>query len=167
MKLNRFETHDRLIHFKKDQALNIAQGASDCMLKNPLSLALQQYSPYIYVFAHPRTHDDGVTKRMIWQPRLTKPSMQTNSYLFRGKSGTDLLEPCWLLPPKETWSQYKKGNVTEHELVLWSIDQYINNKLGMEEPFKDDLTDEQVKNIYLRVAKEADEDKRIKEIYNV
>lgn len=167
MKLNRLETHDRLIHFKKDQALNIAQGASDCMLKNPLSLALQQYSPYIYVFAHPRTHDDGVTKRMIWQPRLTKPSMQTNSYLFRGQSGTDLLEPCWLLPPKETWSQYKKGNVTEHELVLWSIDQYINNKLGMEEPFKDDLTDEQVKNIYLRVAKEADEDKRIKEIYNV
>lgn len=167
MKLNRLETHDRLIHFKQDQALNIAQGASDCMLKNPLSLALQQYSPYIYVFAHPRTADDGVNKRMIWQPRLTKPSMQTNSYLFRGQSGTDLLEPCWLLPPKETWAQYKKGNVTEHELVLWSIDQYLNNKADMEMPFKDDLNDEQVKNIYLRVAGEMDQDKRMKDIYKI
>lgn len=165
MKINRLETHDRLLHLKKDQALNIAQGASDCLMKNDLSLALQQYSPYIYIFAHPRTADDGVNKRMLWQPRLTKPRAQTNSYLFRAISKTDMLEPVWLLPPQETWAQYKKGNVTEHELVLWSIDQYISNRVEMEKSFPDDLTDDQVRNIYTKVALERDEQKRMEKMY--
>jgi len=121
MKLNRLETHDRLLHFKKDQEANIFQGAEDCLKKNPDSLFFQSKSPYIYIFAHPRTCDDGVTKKMFWQPRLWKPKAQTNSYLFRAKSNTDIIEICWLLPPKELWNQYILDNVTEHKEVLWSI----------------------------------------------
>jgi hypothetical protein len=158
MKLNRLETHDRLQHLKKDQALNIAEGANDCLKRNSLSIALQSYSPYIYIFAHPRTADDGVTKRMIWQPRLTKPNPQTNSYCFRALSNTDNMEVCWLLPPKEMWAQYEKGNITEHELVIWSIDQYKNNMKGLSSPEKDDLEDEKVRNIYTRVYREMKED---------
>ena len=100
MKVDRLETHDRLLHFKKDQALNIAQGAEDCLKRNPLSLAIQSRSPYVYLFAHPRTADDGFTKRMLWQPRLTRPKAQTNSYLFRAQSNSDVIEVCWLLPPR-------------------------------------------------------------------
>jgi hypothetical protein len=151
MKLNRLETHDRLKHFIKDQSQVIFQGADDCLKKNPLSLEIQQYSPYIYLFAHPRTHDDGVSKRLLWQPRLTKPKAQTNSYLFRGKSNTDLVEICWLLPPHETWSQYKKGNVTENDLVLWSINQFINNKKDLESPEHDDLSDDAIRAIYRKM----------------
>ncbi len=160
MKLNRLETHDRLLHLKQDQALNVAQGAEDCLKKNPLSIGLQQYSPYIYLFAHPRTADDGVNKKMIWQPRLTKPIPQTNSYLFRAISGTDQIEVCWLLPPREMWPQYKKGNVTQHELVNWSIEQYTKNREGLEKPCSDDLSDIQCANIYRKVAAEIDEDNR-------
>ena len=76
MKINRLEAHDRLLHFKNDQNSTIQQGAEDCLKKNPLSLALQDHSPYIYIFAHPRTADDGVNKRLLWQPRLTKPKAQ-------------------------------------------------------------------------------------------
>jgi len=159
MKINRLETHDRLLHLKKDQALNIAQGAEDCLKKNPLSLGLQQYSTYVYLFAHPRTAEDGVTKRMIWQPRLIRPLAQTNSYLFRAVSNTDQMEICWLLPPKEMWSQYKKGNVTEHPLVLWSIDMFQNHKIDLEKPLEDDLSDEAARNIYIKVAKEIDEER--------
>ena len=111
MKINRLETHDRLIHFKAEQSLNIAQGANDCLTKNRLSLALQERSPYIYIFAHPRTADDGVNKRMLWQPRLTRPKAQTNSYLFRAKSHSDICEICWLLPPREMWKTYDKGTI--------------------------------------------------------
>jgi hypothetical protein len=159
MKLNRLETHDRLLHFKKDQALNVAQGAEDCLKRNELSLAMQDLSPYVYLFAHPRTSDDGLTKRMIWQPRLTKPNSQTNSYLFRAQSKTDVVEICWLLPPKEMWPQYKKGNVTEDEMVLWSIDQYCNNKENLDKSEKDDLSDSQVAGIYriIRQSKRYDE----------
>lgn len=151
MKINRLETHDRLQHFKKDQSINIFQGAEDCLKKNKLSLALQDRSPYIYIFAHPRTADDGVTKVMYWQPRLTKPEAQTNSYLFRATSKTDLLEVCWLLPPREMWPQYQKGNVTEHDMVLWSINQYKENKKGLEKEEPDDISQERGCEIYKQV----------------
>jgi len=164
-KLDRLETHDRLIEFKKEQALNIFQGANDCLTKNDTSVRLQQYCPYIYLFAHLRTADDGYTKRMLWQPRLTKPKAQTNSYLFRAISGTDQIEVCWLLPPREMWLQYQAGNVTESDIVLWSIHQFKNNRVALESPFQDDLSEEQSKNIYIKVAAEIDEEKMMKKLY--
>lgn len=165
MKLNRLETHDRLQHFQNDQALNIFQGAEDCLKKNRLSIGLQQHSLYVYIFAHPRTADDGINKRMLWQPRLTKPLAQTNSYLFRAKSNTSELEVCWLLPPKEMWAQYKKGFVTEHELVSWSIDMFCNHKKTLETPDPEDLSDERMKQIYIMVATEIDQEKRMEKLY--
>ena len=154
MKINRLETHDRLIHLKKEHALNVSKGAEDCLKRNPLSLALQAKAPYIYLFAHPRTMDDGVTKKMYWQPRLSRPSAQTNSYLFRALSNTDSIEICWMLPPRETWSQYKKGNVTEHEIVMWSIDQFTQNLKQLEAPLKDDISDSLGAAIYQSVFSE-------------
>ncbi len=166
MKLNRLETHDRLDHLKQDQSLNIFKGAEDCLKVNRLSIGLQQYSPYIYLFAHPRTADDGLNKRMIWQPRLTKPQAQTNSYLFRAKSNTDELEVCWLLPPKEMWPEYRRGNITEHELVTWSIKMYGSHRLKLEAPDPEDLSDERIKEIYLIVAAEIDQQERIHKLYD-
>jgi hypothetical protein len=167
MKLNRLETHDRLQHFKQDQALNIFQGAEDCLKKNRLSLGLQQYSPYIYIFAHPRTADDGVNKRMLWQPRLTKPKAQSNSYLFRATSNTGDLEVCWLLPPKEMWKQYQKDFITEHELVTWSIKQFCNHRHILEAAHPDDLHDERIKHIYITVAAEIDQETRMDKLYGL
>jgi hypothetical protein len=165
MKLNRLETHDRLEHFKQDQALNIFQGAEDCLKKNRLSIGLQQYSPYIYIFAHPRTAEDGITKRMLWQPRLHRPKMQTNSYLFRAKSNSNELEICWLLPPRETWEQYRTGNVTEHELVNWSINMFCNYRQLCEIPHAEDLSDERSRQIYITVATEIEQEKRMEKLY--
>jgi hypothetical protein len=167
MKIERLEAHDRLLHLKQDQALNVAQGAEDCLKKNRLSIALQEHSPYIYLFAHPRTADDGVNKKMMWQPRLTKPKAQTNSYLFRAKSNSDEIEVCWLLPPREIWAQYQKGNVTEHQMVLWSITQFQSHRDLLEKAYPDDLNDEQIKNIYLAIGQEMDEESRIKKLYSM
>jgi hypothetical protein len=165
MKLNRLETHDRLEHLIADQSISIAQGANDCLKANPLSLAMQDRSPYVYIFAHPRTSDDGLKKRMLWQPRLTKPKAQTNSYLFRAQSKTDILEICWLLPPEEMWPEYKKGNVTEHEYVLWSINQYKNNRQFLERNEPDDLPDEKIKSIYADIKQAAHMEKQMDKLY--
>jgi hypothetical protein len=148
MEVDRLETHDRFQHLLKDQSIGLSQGAEDCLKKNELSLQLQGHSPYVYLFAHPRTADDGVTKRMVWQPRLTKPKSQTNSYLFRALSKTDIIEVCWLIPPREMWNQYKKGNVTESDIVGWSIWQFQTNRKELELPNPDDLSDERIKAIY-------------------
>lgn len=148
MKLNRLETHDRLEYFLQDQWATICQGAEDCLKKNRTSLQLQDHSPYIYIFAHPRTADDGVTKELYWQPRLTKPSVETNSYLFRAQSKTDIIDVCWLIPPKELWKEYNKGNVLESNLIRWSIHQFKTNKEELCKPDPEDLPDSRCKEIY-------------------
>jgi len=147
MKVNILEAHDRLLHFKKDQEVNIFNGAEDCMKRNQDSLFYQDRSPYIYIFAHPRTADDGVTKRLLWQPRLEKPKAETNSYLFRAKSHTDIIETIWIIPPVEFWGQYKEGNVVEHEIVNWCIDQYLHNRKNLEFKDPEDLPEERCKQI--------------------
>lgn len=155
MKINRLEAHDRLEHLIEDQSANIFQGAEDCLKKNPLSLALQDKCPYIYMFAHPRTHDDGINKKLFWQPRLSIPEPQINSYLFRVNSNTDLIEVCWILPPKEMWDQYKKGNVTESNWALWSINQYVNDKKLLSKPHPEDWPEEKTKLILNKIIKDS------------
>jgi len=145
MKVNRLETHDRLEHFKKDQAHNLFQGVDDCVKRNKDCLSMQEHFPYVYIFAHPRTADDGVTKRMIYQPRLTKPQAQTNSYLFRLLSNTDIVEIIWLLPPRELWAQFERGKVTESDDVATSIWNYVNKREELEKPHNEDWTEDKVR----------------------
>ena len=154
MKLNRLETHDRLQHLISDQSANVFKGAEDCLKKNPLSLAIQEKSPYIYLFAHPRTADDGVNKKMFWQPRLTIPEAQENSYLFRAISKTDNIEVVWMIPPKDTWKQYKKGNVTESNICLWSIEMLKTNKAHLEKPHPEDMIEDRARIILKSVIDE-------------
>ena len=165
MKLNRLETHDRLLHLIKDQSKAVAEGAEDCLKRNPTSLALQSKSPYIYIYGHARTTDDGLNKKLFWQARLEKPAPESNSYLFRAKSHTDILETCWILPPHETWGQYKKENVVASEMVAWSIHQYKTNRIEMAKPFPDDMNKEQIARVYLEIATEMEQDQRMKKMY--
>jgi hypothetical protein len=159
MKIDRLETHDRLQYLLNDQNNTIAQGAEDCLKKNPLSLKFQEHSHYVYIFAHPRISDDKTYTRMLWQPRLTKPSAQTNSYLFRAFSKSDLLSICWLIPPRELWKQYRKGNMTEQETVMWSINEFLYNRDKLESPEPDDLHDEKIAFIYRQIEREKLYDK--------
>lgn len=153
MKVPIFETHDRLLHFKKDQEANLFQGVEDCLKRNPDCVSMQKYFPYVYIFAHPRTADDGVTKRMIWQPRLTKPTVQTNSYLFRATSNTDIVEIIWMLPPEELWKQFEKGKVAASEEIMVSIVNYRNAKELLQKPHKDDFSEEKIQNILRNIQK--------------
>lgn len=151
LKVDRLETHDRYKHFMQDQSEGLAKGAETCLKTNPIALAIQQKSPYVYLFAHPRTADDGVTKRMLWQARISRPTPQTNSYLFRAISNSDLIEICWLLPPREMWDQYESGKITASELTLWSIDQFKHYRRALAAPHPEDLSDEKGRQIYKEV----------------
>jgi hypothetical protein len=164
MKLNLFETHDRLIHLQKNQAETIAQGCQEC-LHSQLSQMMQARASYVYLFAHPRKHDNGKDTRLIWQARLGKPKAQTNSYLFRALSHTDNIEVCWMIPPREQWGQYKKGNITESSWVEWSIMMFNNKRAELEKPFADDVSEEQFKLIMTDIACAIDEEKRMKKLY--
>ena len=165
MKLDILEAHDRLQQLQKRQSDVVSQGCEDCLKRNSLSLAMQARSPYVYIFGHPRTADDGFSKRFVWQPRLAKPKAQTNSYLFRALSHTDNLEVCWMIPPREMWDQYRLGNVTASKDVMWSINQFRYNRTELEKPFPDDVSEDKFKLIMLDIAREMDQQKMIEKLY--
>lgn len=141
MKINRLDAHDRLLHFTK-QDHSIEDCAEDLMRQQPFGP-----QPF-YAFVHARTDDDGLRKRLIWQPRLTKPKAQTNSMLFKMYPSTQIVKVIWIIPQRELWPQYKIGNVTESKIVLESIDKFINSRAELEAPEPDDLTDEQILKVY-------------------
>lgn len=148
MKIDPLETHDRLLHYQK-QDFDISECCQDMINQRPFG-----DTPF-YMFAHFRTEDDGVTKRLIWQPRLTKPKAQTNSMLFKGYPGTDMVKVIWMIPSIEIWPNFAKGQMTENELVWTSIQDYKNNRTKLEAKEDDDLTDEQIDAVYADLARQA------------
>jgi len=145
MKINRLEAHDRLQHLTK-QEMSIGECCQNLIDQRPFG-----NHPF-YIFAHTRTHEDGVSKRLIWQPRLTKPQAQSNSMLFKAYPGSDEVRIIWMIPAIEMWDQYKDGNVTEHEITAWSIAMFKANKAKLEEKEPDDLSDEEIEKIYRGMA---------------
>lgn len=157
MKLNRLETHDRLKHFTK-QSFDIAECCQDMINKRPFG-----NHPF-YIFAHARTEEDGVTKRLIWQPRLTKPRSQSNSMLFKAYPGTDVLKVLWMIPAEELWGQYGKGLMTENKIVSESIHDFKHNRAKLDRKEDDDLTDDQIDSIYKNISQGANSDKKISKL---
>lgn len=148
MKLNRLDAHDRYQHFTK-QSFDIAECCQDLINKRPFG-----DHPF-YIFAHSRTEDDGITKRLIWQPRLTKPEPQSNSMLFKAYPGTDMIKVIWMIPAPEMWDQFEKGKLCENQTVVESIHNYRHNRKKMAEREEDDLTDAQIDQIYRDISKSA------------
>lgn len=148
LKLDPFETHDRYESFVK-QNFDIGECCQDLINKRPFG------NHAFYIFAHARTDDDGVTKRMIWQPRLTKPKAQTNSMLFKAYPGTDNVKIIWMIPAREMWPQFERGKMTENELVWQSIQDFQYNREKLEEAESDDLNDAQIDMVYREICREA------------
>jgi len=158
MKIDRLETHDRYKHFTK-QSFNISECCQNLINQRPFG-----EHPF-YIFAHTRTDDDGTTKRLIWQPRLTKPKAQTNSMLFKAYPGTDVIKILWMIPAREMWDQYKKGNVTQNETVMQSIRDFENNREFLEKKEDDDLSDAQIDAIYQSISNDARYKKAMGKLY--
>jgi hypothetical protein len=148
MKINPLDAHDRFQHFTK-QSFDISECCQDLINQRPYGK-----HPF-YIFAHARTEDDGVTKRLIWQPRLTKPKAQTNSMLFKAYPGTDIIKVIWMIPAREMWEQYAKGKLTENKTVSESVYDFQHNRKKLEEKEEDDLSDEEIDAIYKEMCVNA------------
>lgn len=144
MKINPLDAHDRFEYFTKQQ-FDISECCQDLINKRPFG-----DHPF-YIFAHARTDDDGVTKRLIWQPRLTKPKAQTNSMLFKAYPGKDTLKVIWMIPARELWPQYEKGKLTQNKTISESIHDFQHNREKLEEKEGDDMTEEQIRSVYREV----------------
>ena len=158
MKLNPLEVHDRLKHFT-NQDFDISECCQNLIDQRPFG----NY-PF-YIFAHPRTDEDGFTKRLIWQPRLTKPKAQTNSMLFKAYPGSDAIKIIWMIPDRLMWKQYMLGFMTENRTILDSIYAFENHRSALEASEEDDFDDEKINSIYQEIAHQARTDKMMNRIY--
>lgn len=148
MKVDFFETHDRLEHFKSDWE-TISQGVQDCIDNVPDAIKM----PF-YVFGHSRQigiderfnlyfqghwqeMKDVPSERLIWMPRITKPLAEPNTYLFKAQKGTDIVEIEWILPKRELWEQYEPGKINYNEVIWTSIQNYKHARAEMEMPDRD------------------------------
>lgn len=166
MKINKLETHDRLLHYRKQDS-QIGECCQHLINQRPFGT-----QPF-YIFAHARTLglDERLAlfrsgkysdfslvpeKTLIWQPRLTKPKAQTNSMLFKGYPGTDKVKVIWIIPPREMWDQFKRGLITENKTICDSIENFQFNRSKLEEPDaddrKEDLNESQINAVYKSLA---------------
>ena len=160
MKINILDAHDRLKHFTK-QSFSISECCQDLINQRPFG----NY-PF-YIFAHARTDDDGVTKRLIWQPRLTKPKAQTNSMLFKAYPGSDNIKVIWMIPSRELWEQFEKDKLTENKTVCESIHAFTYNRVQLEAKEPDDFDDEKINRIYKEISYSAKYEKIMKRSYDL
>lgn len=173
MKVSRLETHDRLEHFK-NQEFDIGKTCQEMIDSRPFG------DHAFYIFAHKREIglDERIsifnqnlmnpvdqiqftaleqvpTARIIWQPRLTKPKVQTNSMLFKAYPGTDTIKVIWMIPSPELWDEYTKGKMLENKTVCESIHDFKNNPNKLEAPEDDDLDEKAIENIYKQISMSA------------
>ena len=167
MKINPLECHDRLLEFKSDWEL-ISQGVQDCINNVPEEIK----SPF-YVFGHSRQigmderfnifmqgyyrrMDEVPSERIIWMPRIYKPSAVPNSYLFRARKGTDIVETIWLLPKPELWDEYQPGKMMYNEDIWNSIQNYKQKRAELDAT-DNELTIEDINRYKLIMSRHASE----------
>lgn len=165
MKINRLETHDRLLHFKK-QTADISECCQNLIDQRPFG------DHEFYIYAHKRTL--GLDEKfklfasgkyptiaevpeatIIWQPRLTKPKAEPNSMLFKAYPGTDKIKIIWMIPQEELWDQYESGLMTESAIIKESIHDFKHNRGKLEAKEEDDLSDAQIDAIYKEISRMA------------
>jgi hypothetical protein len=171
MKIHRLDAHDRYQHFTSQQ-FDIGTCCQNLIDQRPFG----DYSFYIFAHArtigldekvklfasgHFKTIEEIPEKTIIWQPRLTKPSPQTNSMLFKVSPGSDIVKVIWIIPPREMWPQYEKGKLSESQLIVESIHDFQHNPAKLEQREEGDLTDETIKKIYEEISRKAKKDTKI------
>lgn len=155
MKVNRHEVHDRLDHFLEDQRDTIQKGIEDCIYRNPMAQQLLEYSSYIYIRISARTADDGVTKRMLYEPLLVKPLSSPNAMLIRYEKYKDILEILWNIPDERYVDQFTEGHIFENEIITYSINEFIKNKERLDKTDPRDLSLPEASKIYAILSRKS------------
>jgi hypothetical protein len=150
-KIDRLETHDRLLQYQKQQD-TIGDEVQKCINHVPDNVKY----PF-YVWGHSRQipiderlsyfmgggyekFEDVPSERILWMPRPSKPEATPNSYLFRAQKGTDVVEIIWILPKIEFWEQFGPNKMAYSPEIWTSIMNFKYNKKELEAPEEGDMT---------------------------
>lgn len=103
---------------------------------------------YIFSFVK-RVHDSSGVKKMYHQPRLTRPEPIAGTTLMKvDPKCPDTAKIIWTLPNQENFGLYKYNKVFADPFVHECIDKFTKNPKQLMQPDPDDLTDDQIREIY-------------------
>lgn len=143
MPLNVLDIHDRHEYFTKKSSFGIGETVQKIIDSRPFG-----DHPF-YIFAHSRSNPNNPFKKhILWQPRLSKPSCETNSMLFKVRPGSDEVRIIWMIPEEHLWPEYEKGKVCESGVIAESIQMFKKNRKALEDPETDDPSEAQMRAIY-------------------
>lgn len=170
MKVNRLETHDRLLEYQKQQQ-DMGQAVLDCIANVPDGI-----NSTFYIYGHSRSvaydekvsilqlgYEEAPDARLLWIPVITKPKVAPNTYLFLGSKRSDVIEIIWMLPKRELWEQYGPGKMFFNENIWVSIQNYLHDKERLNAPDKNGPTDKDVEDWRRIFGHEAQKRKRMKD----
>jgi hypothetical protein len=173
MKVNRLETHDRLLTYQKQQQ-DMGDAVMECVKNVPDGIRSS-----FYVYGHSRSvaydekvnilqlgYDSAPDSRLIWMPVITKPKAAPNTYLFLANRQNDIVEIIWLLPKRELWEQYAPGNMFHNESIWISIQNFLNDRGRLEAPDKNGPTEKDQEEWFKIIGHEAHKKKKMKQKAN-
>lgn len=120
----------------------------ECIQSLIASKPFEEHKFYIFSFVK-RVDDVAGIKKMYHQPRLTKPEPIPGSTLIR----VDPKDPetaliLWTLPNQENFNLYKYNKLFGDRFVDECVEKFKTNPMAMCEPEPDDLTEDQIRDIY-------------------
>ena len=103
-----------------------------------------------YIFTIVKRVDDAAgIKKMIHQPRLTRPEPLHGTTLLKvDPDNPDEVLVVWTLPDEENISLYKFGKLFADEFVHSCIEKYLKRPKELMEPDPEDPNEEQMRQIY-------------------
>ena len=108
---------------------------------------------YIFQFVK-RVDDTTGIKKMFHQPRLTKPLPLPGTTLLRvDPQNPDIMKIMWTLPNQENFSLYMEGKMFAEPFVHACIQRYRTNIFEMMQPEPDDLTEEEMQQVYADIKR--------------
>ena len=70
-----------------------------------------------------------------------------------------------MIPAREMWGNYKKGQLTEQKEIAQDIYNFEHNRQLLNQPEEDDLDDETIHKIYCEISQEAKRKKMMDKLY--
>lgn len=117
---------------------------------------------YIFSFVK-RVDDVSGVKKMYHQPRLTRPDPMPGTTLMK----VDPRDPStatiiWTLPNENNFGLYQSGKMFADPFVHECVQKFLKNPKEMIKPDPDDLTEDQIREIYVDLKMKALKKKKAK-----
>lgn len=149
--LSRNKIFENTEYWKQNTESNYVKCIQDMIASRPFG----DNKFYIYSFVK-RVDDGSGVKKMYHQPRLTKPFPTPGATLLRADpKDASVIDLMWTIPNEETFGLYSCGKMFADEQISAWVKTFIKDPDSMCRPEKDDLSDDQIREVYKGLKKKV------------